>query len=127
MNIFFAAVAEGLKFETALLLLVAAGLLVLAKIVSDLRAEVRSLRAATAPENKPLPAPAASPAPVPAPAAAPTAPLSTEIPSDVFAAVVSAVYFTLGEQHRIISVSPAESLAWSREGRRSIFRSHAFR
>ena len=130
MNILFATVAEVLKFETALLLLVAAGLLILAKIVSDLRAEVRSLRSATAPENKPLPAPspasAAGLAPVPAPAAIPPAP-SAEVPADVFAAVVSAVYFTLGEQHRVISVSPAESLAWSREGRRSIFRSHTFR
>ena len=131
MNIFFAAVAEGLKFETALLLLVAAGLLVLAKIVSDLRAEVRSLRAAPAPapETSPLPAPSPAPAAAPAtpPAPTPSAPQPAEIPADVFAAVVSAVYFTLGEQHRIISVSPAGSLAWSREGRRSIFRSHTFR
>ena len=127
MNIFFAAVAEVLKFETALLLLVIAGLLVLAKIVSDLRAEVRSLRAAPAQETKPLPAPSPAPSASPAPAATPTAPPSAEIPADVFAAVVSAVYFTLGEQHRVISVSPAESLAWSREGRRSIFRSHTFR
>ena len=123
MNILLAAVAEILKFETALLLLVTAGVLVLAKIVSDLRAEVRGLRAATAPESKPLPAPV----PVATLAPAPTTPPSAEIPADVFAAVVSAVYFTLGEQHRIISVSPAESLAWSREGRRSIFRSHTFR
>ncbi len=123
MNIFLAAVAEVLKFETALLLLVAAGLLVLAKIVSDLRAEVRSMRSAT------LPAPSPAPAAIPA-AALPVVPTtlpSSEVPADVFAAVVSAVYFTLGEQHRIISVSPAESLAWSREGRRSIFRSHTFR
>jgi len=130
MNIFFAAVAEGLKFETALLLLVVAGLLVLAKIVSDLRAEVRGLRAAApATENRPLPAPSPAPAATPATpsAATPSAPQPAEIPADVFAAVVSAVYFTLGEQHRIISVSPAESLAWSREGRRSIFRSHTFR
>lgn len=129
MNILFATVAEVLKFETALLLLVAAGLLVLAKIVSDLRAEVRSLRAAPAPESKPVPAPSPAPAAIPAaaPSVPPTKPSSAEVPADVFAAVVSAVYFTLGEQHRVISVSPAESLAWSREGRRSIFRSHTFR
>ena len=125
MNIFFAAVAEGLKFETALLLLVTAGLLVLAKIVSDLRAEVRGLRGTPAPESNHLPA--AAPAVIPAPSVPPTTPPSGEIPSDVFAAIVSAVYFTLGDQHRVVSVSPAESLAWSREGRRSIFRSHTFR
>jgi hypothetical protein len=50
-----------------------------------------------------------------------------EIPADVFSAIVAAVYCTMGEQHRIVSVSPAESLMWSREGRRSIFRSHSFR
>jgi len=125
MNIFFAAVAEVLKFETALLLIVLAGLLVLAKIVSDLRAEVRGLRSAPAPEDKPAPSP--QPAPAVVPVAVPAITPSAEIPADVFAAVASAVYFTLGEQHRVVSVSPVESLAWSREGRRSIFRSHTFR
>ena len=127
MNILFATTSEILKFETAILLLVVAGLLVLAKIVSDLRAEVRSLRGTPAPESNRLPSPAPAAIPAAAPSVPPTTPPSAEIPADVFAAVVSAVYFTLGEQHRIISVSPAESLAWSREGRRSIFRSHTFR
>jgi hypothetical protein len=117
MNIIFAAAAEALKLETAVLLLVTAGLLVLAKIVSDLRAEVRSLRGAPAPGSHTLQSPA--------PAAAPQA--TPEIPADVFSAIVAAVYSTMGDQHRIISVSPAESLMWSREGRRSIFRSHSFR
>jgi hypothetical protein len=121
MNALLASAAEILKFETALLLLVTAGLLVLAKIVSDLRAEVRGLRGPTAPENRPLPAPAT------AHAAPSHAMPSDEIPADVFTAIVSAVYCTLDDQHRIVSVSPAESLAWSREGRRSIFRSHTFR
>ena len=121
MNIFLAAAAGVLTFETALLLLVTAGLLVLAKIVSDLRAEVRALRGAPVPEPQPLqsPQPAAGTSSQPAP--------PDEIPADVFAAIVSAVHFTLGDHHRIVSVSPAESLAWSREGRRSIFRSHTFR
>jgi hypothetical protein len=119
MMILLAAVAEIVKFETAVLLLLTAGLLVLAKIVSDLRAEVRSLRGPAPTET--TPAPAKSPAPPPQ--AAP----SGEIPADVFAAIVSAVYSTLGDNHRIVSVTPAESLMWSREGRRSIFRSHTFR
>ena len=121
MNAILAASAEILKIETALLLLVTAGLLVLAKIVSDLRAEIRSLRGPTAAENRPLPAPAT------ASASLPQATRPDEIPADVFTAIVSAVYCTLDDQHRIVSVSPAESLAWSREGRRSIFRSHTFR
>lgn len=116
MNSLFAAIAESLKFETAMLLLVIAGLLVLAKIVSDLRAEVRGLRNAPDQENKPLPSPPPVRAVVP-----------SDIPADVFTAIVSAVYCTLGDNHRIVSVSPAESLMWSREGRRSIFRSHTFR
>jgi len=123
MSILFAAAAEVLKFETAVLLLVVAGLLILAKIVSDLRAEVRSLRAGGVPAPKPdgsVSAPAAGSAP--APAGDPG-----EIPADVYAAIVSAVHFTLGDTHQIVSVSPVESLMWSREGRRSIFRSHNFR
>lgn len=123
MNILLAAVAEIVKFETAVLLLVTAGLLILAKIVSDLRAEVRSLRGPAATENQPAPAPAT--APTASPQAAPTP--SGEIPADVFTAIVGAVYCTLGEHHRVVSVAPAESLMWSREGRRSIFRSHTFR
>ena len=119
MNTLLAAAAEIVKFETAVLLLLTAGLLVLAKIVSDLRAEVRSLRGPESTETKPAPATA--------PAASPQAAPSGEIPSDVFAAIVSAVYSTLGDNHRIVSVAPAESLMWSREGRRSIFRSHTFR
>jgi hypothetical protein len=117
MNALIASAAEILKFETALLLLVTAGLLVLAKIVSDLRCEVRGLRGQTAPEPQPLSTRAAPPHAMP----------SDEIPADVFTAIASAVYCTLDGNHRIVSVSPAESLAWSREGRRSIFRSHTFR
>ena len=127
MNILFATTAEILKFETAVLLLVVAGLLVLAKIVSDLRAEVRSLRGVPVPETKPAPSLQPDAAAVPAQAALPPVAPSAEIPPDVFAAIVSAVHFTLGDRHRVVSVSPAESLAWSREGRRSIFRSHTFR
>ena len=81
MNIYLASVAEPLKFETVGLLLVTAGLLVLAKIVSDLRAEVRSLRGMPGRESKPLQAPA----PASLPEAAP------EIPADVFTAIASAV------------------------------------
>ena len=121
MQALFAAAPEMLKFETAVLLLVVVGLLVLAKIVSDLRAEVRSLRGKPAPESLPVQTPA------PAAPAAPQAAPSGESPADVFTAIVTAVYCTLGDNHRVVSVTPAESLMWSREGRRSIFRSHTFR
>lgn len=117
MDALLASSPEILQFETAILLLVTAGLLVLAKIVSDLRAEVRALRGGAAPAAAPAPTvPQAAPQPAPG-----------EIPADVFAVIASAVYCTLGDSHRVVSVTPAESLAWSREGRRSIFRSHTFR
>ncbi|MEI6035909.1 MAG: hypothetical protein WCS65_16710 [Verrucomicrobiae bacterium] len=124
--------AEFLHFETALLLLVAGGLLVLAKMFSDLRAEVRSLREARC-GSAPASLGAASPASAAsassnaslASAASPAA--DDGIPPEIFAVIASAVYFSIGESHRIVSVSPAASLAWSREGRRSIFRSHSFR
>lgn len=119
MEILIAAAGELLKFETALLVLVTVGLLVLAKMLSDLRAEVRGLRESGGSKPSPVsPAPSAS-----APQSAP----DKGIPPDVFAAIVCAVHYTLGESHHIVSVSPAESLAWSREGRRSIFRSHSIR
>jgi hypothetical protein len=121
MHPLFAALPEMQNFETALLLLVTAGLFVLAKIVSDLRAEVRSLRVAPAAASKPVEPPNPSNATAPDPVA------PGEIPADVFSAIVAAVYCTLGENHRVVSVTPVESLMWSREGRRSIFRSHTFR
>jgi len=115
MSFLLADVAEVLTFETAVILILAAGLLVLAKSVSDLRSEVRTLRGGKSPDQKAPPA--GSPASAPG--------TDGEIPADVFAAIVSAVHYTLGDSHHVVSVSPAESLAWSREGRRSIFRSHS--
>ena len=116
------------NFETAVLLLVTVGVLVLAKSVSDLRAEVRALRerqsappAATADRSP------ADSTPRPAPALAPVPPAPDEIPADVYAAIVAAVHYTLGQEHHLVSVTPAESMMWSREGRRNIFSSHTFR
>lgn len=121
MEILIAAAGGLLKFETALLVLVTAGLLVLAKMLSDLRAEVRSLREAGG--SKPASAPSSV---AQKPSAQKPAP-DAGIPPDVFAAIVCAVHYAVGESHHIVSVSPAESLMWSREGRRSIFRSHSIR
>lgn len=112
----------------AVLLLAVAGLLALAKSVADLRAEVRSLRDRIAnPPPAPLPPPPLPPPPAPAPVAVQAPAPPSEIPADVMTAILCAVYAVLGEEHRIISVTPVESLMWSREGRRSIFDSHSFR
>ena len=119
MNSLLATTAEILKFETALLFVALGGLLVLAKIVADLRNEVRLLRGGTS--GKTLSSATNPPAPVPGSST------PQEIPEEVLAAIVAAVYCTLGDHHQIVSVSSSETLMWSREGRRSIFRSHTFR
>jgi len=115
MEFLLAAAAEIIKFESAILVVVLVGLIVLAKMVSDLRAEVKRLGgpAAAAPRQE-----AASRA---------ASPASEAIEPDVFAAIVSAIHFTLGENHHVVSISPVESMMWSREGRRSIFGSHSVR
>ena len=105
------------SFETALLVVVTIGLFVLAKIVLSLREEIRELKAARKP-------PAAVPAPAPVAA---LAPVEEEVPSDVYAAIVSAIFIALGDQQRIVSITPDKSMAWSREGRRNIFGSHSLR
>jgi len=120
-NLLIAAAAELLKFETAVLILVTVGLLVLAKMVTDLRGELRSLRSAS-----PVVPPASATPPAPS-AAAPAPVAQDEIPAHVLAVIVAAVSVTLGHAHHIVSVTPAESLMWSREGRRNIFSSHSFR
>lgn len=119
MDLLLAAAAEIITFESAIFVVVLVGLLILAKMVSDLRAEVKHLRSAASP----APASPTVSAP-PSPAASPA---SEPIPADVFAAIVSAIHFTLGENHHIVSISPVESMMWSREGRRSIFGSHSVR
>lgn len=117
MEFLLAAAAEIIKFESAILVVVLVGLIVLAKMVSDLRAEVKQLRGPTA----------AAPAKPPGSTSQAASPASEAIEPDVFAAIVSAIHFTLGENHHVVSISPVESMMWSREGRRSIFGSHSVR
>lgn len=113
-----------LSIGLVLLVILAAAVLVLAKFVFDLKAEVRSLRAV----RSAAPEPAAVPEPVPAaPVVPPAVPAGAEaIPPQILTAIVAAVHFVLGEQHRVVAIHPSESL-WSREGRRTIFSSHTFR
>ena len=123
----FAASCGLLDFETAVLILVTLGVLVLAKMVSDLRGEVRALRR-TQTDPRPAPSPGATvSAPRNEQGNAHMAPAPEEIPADVYAAIVAAVHYTLGQEHHLVSVTPGETLMWSREGRRNIFSSHSFR
>lgn len=137
-----ASAAETLSFEAAVLILLTVGLLILARLVADLRADMRFLNAMKKnsdlqPELKTeikallkaelmaelkADLEAGLPSPVDAIPAQ-----GEDVPADVMAAIVSAIHFTVGKRHRIVSVSPAESLIWSREGRRNIFSSHRFR
>jgi len=127
-NSLIAASCELLNLQTAILVLVVLGVLVLAKMVSDLRGEVSALRALrgqpSVPQDEKL---VASPAPKPEPVPALVTEAPDEIPADVYAAIVAAVHYTLGQESHLVSVTPAESMMWSREGRRNIFNSHKFR
>lgn len=73
----------------------------------------------------PAPAAAEPSAPAPAPAGVP----ATEgIDPATYAAIVAAVYCTLGTGHRVVGVtSVADTRDWSREGRRDHFSSHRVR
>lgn len=82
----------------------------------------QSARAAAAPKV-PAPGPA-TPAPAPAAAVAAT----DGVDPATYAAIVAAVYCTLGKGHRVVGVtSVVDARDWSREGRRDHFSSHRVR
>lgn len=85
----------------------------------ELRADLESLKAT------PTHAPVAVPAPAPA-APAPAKP-ADQLTPEMLSAIIAAVAYTLGNTHEIVSISAADSLVWSREGRRNIFSSHSLR
>jgi Na+-transporting methylmalonyl-CoA/oxaloacetate decarboxylase gamma subunit len=70
-------------------------------------------------------------APAPAGSATPVAGGGDEIPGPVFAAIAAAVSTALGDQRFVIrgvqTVDPRQNLAWSAEGRRSIYASRNVR
>ena len=76
--------------------------------------------------------PTSAAAPTPRPAEAPAPPASgEEIPSAVLAAIAGAVTAALGDSPFAIRgvqvADPRQNLAWSAEGRRSIYASHQVR
>lgn len=73
-------------------------------------------------------APAVAPATTAASQPAVTAPASEVTPED-FAIIAAAVTTLLGRSARVVQVSPADghNVAWSIEGRRSIYQSHMVR
>ena len=122
MDLLLATTSDVLRLETAILLIVVVALAVLAKAVVDLKSEVKSLRrgdASGSPQAEPSAMPVVSPASMPTPA-------DEAVTPEIFAVIVAAVHASLGDQHQIVSVTPAETL-WSREGRRTIFGSHSIR
>lgn len=122
-NFMAMAEAPALGFDTAVLILAVVGLVLLAKVVLDLKNEVAALKRGTSvPVAPPLAAPPVPAASVPASPAAPA-----EIPAHVRAAIAAAIHVTHGPTHRIVSVTPVQSLLWSREGRRQVFDSHRVR
>jgi hypothetical protein len=122
--------ASALSLSTGFLVIAIGALIVLARLVSDLRARVCALENAR--ENSPPPAPVAlTPAPPP-PAALPSVrsgDSADTISPDVLAVIAAAIHVTLGREARIVGVTPAriEDHTWSLEGRRQIFHSHKVR
>lgn len=106
-----------IETETAVLILAVVGLLILAKSVITLRGEVNALKRVS---------PAAAPAVATPKKMAPPS-TDAEVPPEVRAAIAAAIFATLGHNHRVVTISPAQSLLWSREGRRQVFDSHRFR
>ena len=77
--------------------------------------------AAAAPVARPDPV-----APAPAPPVAPA--VADDVDPATYAAIVAAVYCTLGQGHRIVGVTAVlDPRDWSREGRRDHFSSHRVR
>lgn len=109
--------ADPISFQTALLVLVAGALLVLAKNLATLN---RRLAALENPGQAARPSSAASPHACSGYGA---------IPPHVIAAISAAVHTTLAGRARILAVGPLcpSRQAWSAEGRREVFRSHRVR
>lgn len=126
--------ADALSFQTALLIVLTAGVLYCAFALADLRRRVDRLGARPAPA--PIPPAAAAPvSPLSPPASAtdrtppPVAP-EASMPPHLLAIIAASVHATLGRHHRILSISPAlatPGTAWSVEGRRDVFSSHHVR
>ena len=110
--------------DTAVLILLVAGLLFLAKTVFALRREVEALKKAqraAAPASPPQKSPPAAPAPAPA------AHVEGGPPPEVRAAIAAAINVVLGNGVRVVSISNTSVLLWSQEGRRQVFQSHKVR
>jgi len=101
--------------DTALLILVAAGLLYLAKTVFSLRREVTALRALPGKPVRHFPD-------------VPPAVGNTNGPSpEICAAIAAAIAVALEPGHRVVSITNAPTTLWSQEGRRQVFQSHRVR
>jgi len=122
----------GLSLCTGLLVVALAALLVLGRLVAELRSRVYTLEnagssrpALTAPASTSSAATVSSSAPTSAPCPA----SSDSIPPEILAVIAAAIHVTLGREARIVGVTPArlDDHTWSLEGRRQIFHSHKVR
>ncbi len=120
----------GVSLSTGLLVVAIAALLVIARLVSDLRARVTALENsdAPAPSDAPRSASTSAPAVISAPPHAQSV-SSEAVPPEILAVIAAAIHVTLGHGVRVIGVTPAriDDHTWSLEGRRQIFHSHKVR
>ncbi len=117
--------SDPISFQTALLVIIAGAVLVLAKNQVGLNRRLAALAAGKAPAS-----PSRSTTPL-AESAQPTpfATANAGIAPHIVAAISAAIHTTLNGRHRIVSVGqicPSRQ-AWSAEGRRQVFQSHKFR
>lgn len=110
---------DPISFQTALLVIIAGGLVVLAKHLTDLHRRLASLEHGRNSKKES--------------AASGSTPhaygISQGISPEVIAAISAAVHTTIKGRARILSVGPfcPNRQAWSAEGRRQVFSSHKVR
>jgi len=111
--------SDPISFQTALLVIIASALLLVAKNLASLNHRISSVESGKTSNNRQDGAIGTQHSAMPAGMVAP----------EVVAAISAAIHTTLKGNHRIISVGQicASRQAWSAEGRRQVFSSHKVR
>jgi hypothetical protein len=118
------------SLQTALLVIMAAALILVAWSLAKLRTRIDDLEHAQK-NSAPLapPAGAGRAASMTTNGAGLPSEISGTVPDEIAAVIAAAIHATFGSRARVAAVSPAqhEDRVWSLEGRRQIFHSHKIR